>query len=210
MPADQLRAEITVVFKRELSAELKSQMALFFPGQGADVVALASKTIMAGMTRSLALAVFARDLDNTAFLYLKEDTQSLKVHVERLLATTLGNQQRELESFQKLAIAEIKRLERFSKNNNYKIATINVVVSMDISEIATGERKLFRHRLGDGLKASSLIGKASGVVATGVAAIAFQMDLATGGKAFLAGVFAIAISATVEAALGDAFKFQRS
>jgi hypothetical protein len=210
MSADQLKAEITVVYKRELSDQLNLQMAKFFPNQGTDAVALAAKTTMAGMTRSLALAVFARDMDKIVFLYLKEDTQSLKVHVESLQATTLKKQQSDVERFHKVALSEVERLERFSKKNKYKISTINVVVSMHEASVSKGEQKLFLHRLGDGLKAASVIGKVSGVTATGLVAFVLQMDVATGGKLFLASVFAIAISAVVEAAFGDAFKFQRS
>lgn len=210
MPAEQLKAEITVVYKHELSDKLNSQMAKFFPDQGVDPVALSVKTAMADLTRSLALAVFARDRDNTAFIYLKEDAQTLKVHVESLKKTTLKDQQSDVEKFHKVAIEEIEKLERFSKSNYYKIATISVVVTMDESPISTGAQKLFMSRLGDGLKTASLVGKASGVLATAVAAFALQMDMAAGAKLLFASIFALAISTTVEAAYGTAFKFQRS
>lgn len=209
MPSDQLKAEITIVYKRQLPENLNTPIADFFVGQSASVAQCAAHTSMAG-ANSLALAVFSRHRQDLVFLYFKDDVHTLKVHLESLHATALDTLNHDLEQFQKQVVVEIGKMERFSKFINRAIDNVNVVVSLNDSEISTAQQKRFSRRLAEGIKSSSLVSKASGVIATGIAGYLLQMDPASAAKGLLAGLVAIVGATIAEAALGDAFKFHRS
>jgi hypothetical protein len=83
------------------------------------------------------------------------------------------------------------------------------IVILNGREVSKAQKKVFWQRLKDGLKTASLIGKASGVIATGLAAMSLQMEALAAGKALLTGLFAIAISSLVEAGFGDGLQFER-
>lgn len=210
MASNRLRAEINLNFKRDIAADLEAQLNAFFPKQSADINTSFAKTdLAADAAGTLNVVIFARDRGSLVYLYLKEDSQSIKVYIERQSATTLDRQNQDLDDFQVVVIDEIDRMVRFAKKHKYKIPAVNVVVSMDFSAVSTAQQKLFSLRLIDGLKTTSLVSKLGALLATGVAAALVQMDIVSAIKAVLAGIFAIGISVVLEAALGDAFKFQR-
>lgn len=209
MPSDQIKAEITIVFKGKLSDDLGTQMASFFVGQGANVAQCAANTSVAG-ANFLSLAVFARAWQNLVFLYLKEDVHTLKIHLESVQATSLDSLNHDRDQFQQRVVAEVGKMERFSKLFKYKMDTIAVVVSLNDFEISTAQQNPFKKRLAAGLKAPALVAKAGGIIGTGVAGYLLQMDPAGAGKGMLAGLLAIVVATLAEAGLGDALKFHRS
>lgn len=209
MPSDQIRAEMTIVYRDQLPDDLARKMAEFFAAEGADAVQCAAKTSIAGMSNFMKLAVFARDRDDLMFLYFKEDVHTLKVHLESTRATALDSLNHDREQFEKQVVVEIGRMERLSKMLKYKVENIDVAVSLNDSEISTAEQKRFVKRLSDGLKSASLAAKAGGIVATGVAGYLLQMDSASAAKGMLAGLVAIAVTTVAEAALSDPFEFHR-
>lgn len=209
MSTNQIKAEITIVYKRALPDDLGAQMAKFFVGPSANAVQCAANTSMAG-ANILTLAVYARHWQNLVFLYFTDDMFTLKVHLEALQATTVDSLNHDREQFQKLVVVEIEKMELFSKLIKCKIDKINVVVSLNNSEISTAQQRRFRDRLAGGIKSATVVSKAGGVIATGVAGYLVQMDPANAAKGLLAGMVAIVVATLAEAALGDVFNFQRS
>jgi hypothetical protein len=211
MPTDQnrLRAEITIVCKEPFDDDLAIRIGRFFPTSAAEIGGSAAKTTLAVSTHTLQSAFFARDLDTEVVLYVLEDHATMKIHIERMSATSFDRLAQDLTAIEAIATDEVDRMTRFAKSNGYRINVARAIVILNGREVSKAQKKVFWQRLKDGLKTASLIGKASGVIATGLAAMSLQMEALAAGKALLTGLFAIAISSLVEAGFGDGLQFER-
>jgi len=184
-------------------------MVVHFNSASDDVQTCAAGTALAGLDSTLAHVAFAKDRDTTAYLYLGEDVRALKIYVERLTASRFETLENELKAMKETTDNEIKSLGRFAKANKNKISDVKVIISCGDIQMFSARQKRFGTRLWEGVK-SNLAAKSTVPIATAFASLAYMPDPASAFKAFLTGVFAVAVATFVEAGTSDSFKYERN
>jgi hypothetical protein len=209
MPVNQLEAEVTLTFKRKLPANLRRTMETHFKGPGDDIEECSRQTSLSGLANTLSHVVYAKDRDTTAYLYLEEDINALRVHIALREPSTLATIEHEIKSLQEILTKEIDSLGRFAKSNGSKLGEVRIQILCDKVRMLSATRRGFLVRLSDGVK-SNLPAKLAIPIATALASTIFQTDAANAFKAFVTGLIAVVVGTLVEAATAESLKYVRS
>ncbi|MGA9911096.1 MAG: hypothetical protein WBR17_00950 [Paraburkholderia sp.] len=212
MASQQLKAELTVSFKRDLpeKSEFTEDMARYFRSPSDNVALLAARTSLAGLTRSLSRVVFARDHDTTAYLYLTENVQTLKVHIESLRVVEFDTWQIARTAMKKLVNDELKNMRKFAGGINNKVDEVSVSISHGDTILSSGQGKSFKGRIIERAKAN-LLAKAVVPFGTAGASLLFvPKDFPVAARAAVTGIVIVIIATLVEAAMAESFEYERS
>lgn len=209
MANQQLKAELTLTFKRDLPDDLDARMAAYFARASDDVAVCAAPTALAGLTHTLKLVAFARNHDTTAYLYFKENVRTLKVHVEWLKPIDFATLEAALTGMKKMSNVETKNMRSFAKVNKNKIVDEAVAISSGDVPMFTAQQKSYITRLRDSVK-TNLLAKAVVPVGTAAAGLIYLPDPPSALKAVITGFVIVVIATLVEAGTTESFKYERS
>ncbi|MGQ7939519.1 hypothetical protein [Paraburkholderia sp. D1E] len=208
MSNDQMKSEVTVVFRKDLPGSLPQVMSAHFRRASAPVTTCAVGTALDGLAM-LNRVAFAEDTGTTASFYIEEDVRSFKLHIERRNSTQFSSFENELKEMKEIVDNAITGMSRFAKARKNGIADVKVIISCGDVQMISARRKKYRERLKESVKAN-LAAKVATPFGTAVVGLVFTQDATGALKAFFTGCAAVIVASLLEALMADAFKYERS